>query len=89
MEEGKYKIYIDTTPNIYEEDLIDFISEKVNISKEHCCAALHNFMESYRVCSSQYLEDISLTSRFSYRIIYGSIIEAIKAKELPEKFRIV
>lgn len=87
--EGEFKIYIDYTPNIFEEDLVDFISERVNIKKERCCAALHSFMESYRLCSSQYLEDISSTFCFSYRVIYGGIIEAIKAKELPEKFRII
>ena len=87
--EGEFKVYIDHTPNIYEEDLVDFISERVNIKKEHCCAALHYFMEFYRACSSQFLEDISSTSCFSYRVIYGDIIEAIKAKELPEKFRII
>lgn len=87
--EGQFKVYIDHTPNIYEEDLVDFISERVNINKERCCAALHNFMETYRVCSSLYLEDISLTSCFSYRIIYGGIIGAISNKELQEKFRII
>ena len=87
--EGQFKVYIDYTPNIYEEDLIDFVSERVNINKERCCAALHSFMESYRLCSSQYLADISLTSCFSYRVIYGAIIDAISSKELPERFRII
>ena len=87
--EGEFKVYIDYTPNIYEEDLIDFISERTNIDKEYCGAALHCFMESYRICSPLYLKDISLTSIFSYRIVYNSIVEAIKNKDMPEKFRII
>ena len=87
--ERDFKVYADYIPSIYKEDLIDFVSERVNISKEHCCAALHNFMETYGFFSLQHLAIISLTSCFSYRIIYGAITDAIYSEELPEKFRII
>ena len=89
MEEGKYKVCIDTTPNIYEEDLVDFISERTKIDKETCGAAIDNFNESYRIYNSAYLYDILTTSHFSYRLIYGAIRKAIIDEELPNKFRLI
>lgn len=89
MEESKYKVYIDTTPNIYEEDLVNFISERTKIDEETCSAALDNFNESYRIYTSPYLYDILTTSHFSYCLIYGTIMKAINDEELPNSFRLI
>lgn len=89
MEESKYKVYIDTTPNIYEEDLVNFISERTKIDEDTCSAALDSFNESYRIYTSAYLYDILTTSHFSYRLIYLALMEAISNEELPIKFRLI